>query len=159
MLITPTGLPYGRMRPEDIVEVALAGGWTPVPGRAPSSERAVHAALYRARPDVSAIVHAHPVHGCALAVLRRPLPALLDEVLPVLGGTIAVADYAPSGDPSLGDSAVRALGNRWAVILANHGTVTVGADLEQAFYRLEVLERASAVYLAAARVGDVTLPG
>ena len=92
-----------------------------------------------------AIVHAHPVFACVLAVRRERLEALLDEVGPVLGGPVEVAEYALSGSLDLGPRAVAGLGPRHAVILANHGTVTVGADLEEAFYRLEVLERAAHV--------------
>jgi L-fuculose-phosphate aldolase len=99
------------------------------------------------------------VWACVLAVLREPLPALLDEVEPVLGGAVEVARYAPSGSVDLGARAVEALGPRQAVILANHGTLTVGDTLERAFYRLEVLERAAQVYLLARGAGKVRLPG
>jgi L-fuculose-phosphate aldolase len=147
MLISPTRLPYDQTRPDQIAAVAADGSWTgPV---APSSERAVHAAVYAARPDVGAIVHAHPVYACVLAVAGDPLPVVLDEVLPVLGGPVAVASYVVSGDPRLGEAAVSALGDRHAVLLARHGTVTVGRDLAEAFYRLEVLERAAQVFVLA----------
>jgi L-fuculose-phosphate aldolase len=157
MLITPSQLAYDRLRPGDIVRVDAGGAWE-AGGPAPSTERAVHAAIYASRPDVNAVVHAHPVHACILAVAREPLPAVLDEVTPVLGGAVEVAEYAASGDARLGQVAVRALGDRHAVILANHGTVTVGGDLEQAFYRLEVLERAAQVFLGARQAGRVVLP-
>jgi len=154
MLITPTRVPYDEARPEQIVAVAGDSTWSgPVP---PSSERAVHAAIYRARPEVAAVVHAHPVFACVLAVTGRPLPVVLDEVAPVLGGPVAVAEYVSSGDPALGDAAVRALGDRQAVLLAHHGAVTVGQDLEEAFYRLEVLERAAQVYVFAGLLGRLT---
>lgn len=159
MLITPSRLAYEKTRPEDIVFVARDGEWDRAQAWPPSSERAVHSAVYAARPDVAAIVHAHPVHACALAVLREPLPALLDEVGPVLGGAVEVARYVVSGDPGLGAAAVDGLGDRQAVILANHGTVTVGRDLAEAFYRLEVLERAAHVYLLARGAGRLNLPG
>jgi len=141
VLITPSRVPYDRLTPEQVASIDLSGS-----GDAPrSSEWAVHCAIYRARPDVMAIVHAHPVYACVLAVRREGLEDLLDEVAPVLGGPVPVAQYAPSGSAELGPLAVAALGPRHAVILANHGTVTVGADLEEAFYRLEVLERAAHV--------------
>jgi L-fuculose-phosphate aldolase len=151
MLISPTRVPYDQTRPEQIVAVAPDASWSgPLP---PSSERAVHAAIYAARPDVSAIVHAHPVYGCVLAVAGQPLPVLLDEVAAVLGGPVGVADYVASGDPALGEAAVRALGDRHGVLLAHHGSVTVGGDLEEAFYRLEVLERAAQVYVLSRLLG------
>lgn len=156
VLVTPSGVAYERLDPEALVEVDLAGRG----GANPSSELALHLAVYAARPDALAVVHAHPVYACALAVLREPLPALLDEVGPVLGGEVRVAAYAPSGSRELGAAAVAALaGDRHGALLANHGTVTLGRDLDQAFYRLEVLERAARVYLLARAGGRLHLPG
>jgi L-fuculose-phosphate aldolase len=153
-LVTPTRLAYDKLSAAQVCLTGLDGS-----GRGlPSSEWRLHAAIYRARPDVHAVIHAHPVQACALAVIREPLPAILDEVGPVLGGPVAVAEYAPSGSAALAGSAVGALAGRQAVLLANHGSVTVGGDLDEAFYRLEVLERAAAVYLLARQAGrPVTL--
>lgn len=136
ILITPTRIAYEKLAVADIVSID---------DDRRSSEWAVHAAVYAARPDVQAVIHAHPVYSCVLAVRGERLEELLDEVAPVLGGPVEVAEYAPSGTQQLGQNAVAALGGRHAVILANHGTVTVGGDLEEAFYRLEVLERAAQV--------------
>ena len=148
VVITPSQVAYDAIREEDLADLGLDGE---VLRGKPSSERGVHLAVYRARSEVMAVVHAHPVHACALAVLGRPLPALLDEVGPVLGGEVRVAGYAPSGSPDLGVAAVAGLEGRFGVILARHGTVTVGATLEEAFWRLEVLERAAQVHLLALR--------
>ncbi len=147
MLIKPGGIACDRISPGAVVLVREDGSWEGA--HPPSSERAVHAAIYAARPDVGAVVHAHPIHVGVLAVAREPLPPILDEVAAVLGGEVAVAPYRPSGKPALGAAAAAALGGRQAVILANHGAVTVGRDLEEAFRRLEVLERAAAVYVLA----------
>jgi L-fuculose-phosphate aldolase len=154
MLISPTRVPYDETRPEQIVAVAPDASWSG--SLPPSSERAVHTAIYAARPDVRAIVHAHPVYGCVLAVAGHPLPVVLDEVAPVLGGPVAVAEYVAAGDPALGEAAVKALGDRHGVLLAHHGSVTVGGDLEEAFYRLEVLERAAQVYVLSRLFGRLT---
>ena len=154
MLITPTRVPYDAIQPDQIAAVTADGTWSgPLP---PSSEHAVHSAIYEARADVGAIVHAHPIYACVLAVAGRPLPPVLDEVTPVLGGAVEVAEHAPSGDPALGLAAVRALGDRHGVLLARHGSVTVGRDLEEAFYRLEVLERAAQVYVLAGLFGRLS---
>ena len=141
VLITPSGVPYDRVAPEQVASIDLDG----LGDASRSSEWAVHCAIYRARPDVMAIVHAHPVYACVLAVRGERLEALLDEVGPVLGGPVEVAEYALSETAELGVRAVAGLGPRHAVILANHGTVAVGSELEEAFYRLEVLERAAHV--------------
>ena len=154
-MITPSQVPYDRLREEDMVEVVPGGSAS---GK-PSSELAVHLAIYRNRPEVGAIIHAHPVHACVLSVLRLPLPPLLDEVTPVLGGEVCVATYARSGSDALAEAAVEALGARFGAILANHGTVTVGADLDQAYRRLEVLERAAQIYVLALGTNrEQTLP-
>jgi L-fuculose-phosphate aldolase len=136
ILITPTRIAYDRLSPEDIVTMDADSR---------SSEWAVHSAVYAVRSDVNAVIHAHPVYACVLAVRDERLEELLDEVAAVLGGAVEVAEYASSGSAELGYNAVAALGGRHAVILANHGAVTVGADLEEAFYRLEVLERAAQI--------------
>jgi L-fuculose-phosphate aldolase len=141
VLITPSRVPYERLTSEQVASIDLFG----LGDESRSSEWAVHCLIYRARPDVMAVIHAHPVYACVLAVRRERLEALLDEVGPVLGGAVEVAEYALSGTRELGSRAVAGLGTRHAVILANHGTVTVGGDLEEAFYRLEVLERAAHV--------------
>jgi len=87
VLITPSRVDYAALRPAGLALLDLDGN-----GRGnPSSEREVHLAVYRARPDVWAVVHAHPVYACVLAVNREPLPELLDEVGPVLGGEVRVA--------------------------------------------------------------------
>lgn len=145
ILITPSAVPAPDLTPESMAELDLDG--TRRGGPPPSTERAVHLAIYRARPDVMAVVHAHPVHVCALAVAGCDLPPILDEIEPVLGGGVRVAEYAPAGSAELGAEAVAALERRHAVILARHGSVTVGADLLSAYQRLEVLEHAAAVHL------------
>jgi L-fuculose-phosphate aldolase len=169
VLCTPSRVPYRDLTPEAMVEVRKPPAPSPAvdsdslkdadfPANA-TSELALHLAVYSARTELRALVHAHPVWACVLAVLRQPLPALLDEVGPVLGGPVAVAPYAPSGSAMLGENAARAMHGRNAVILANHGTLSGGATLEEAFYRLEVLERAAHVYLLARGRGEVAMPG
>ena len=155
MLITPTGVAYDLLSAGQICRIGLDGAGT---SRCrPSSEWRLHAAVYRARPDVAAVIHAHPVHACVLAANREPLPPLLDEVTALLGGRVEVAGYTPSGSAALGEAAVRAMAERNAALLANHGCVCVGASLAEAFYRLEVLERAAHVFLMARLTGTPAL--
>jgi L-fuculose-phosphate aldolase len=137
ILITTSGVPKEKLTDEDVVPITDA--------RRRSSEWAVHDAIYRARPDVAAVIHAHPLYATVLAVRGEALEPLLDEVAPVLGGRIEVAAYAPSGGEELARNVVAALGGRHAVLLARHGSVTTGATLEEAFHRLQVLERAALV--------------
>ncbi|HWG91480.1 MAG TPA: class II aldolase/adducin family protein [Candidatus Thermoplasmatota archaeon] len=156
-VIKPRAADYETLRPEDLAEVTLDGAH--LSGMSPSTETAVHLAIYRARPDVQCVAHAHPLHATALAALRRPLPTVLDETVALFGGQVEVAEYAVSGSMELAERAARALHDRGAVLLANHGAVTVGRTVREAVIRMEVLERASATYLAALGAGEpVPLP-
>jgi L-fuculose-phosphate aldolase len=121
ILITPAGLPYDEMEDADLVTLDLSGHV--IAGeREPSSERAVHVAIYGARPDVRAVVHTH-----SPAVLASPDPG------------VPVAEYAETGTRELADEVVRALGEGSAVLMARHGLVAVGRALGGA---LDVARRA-----------------
>ncbi len=130
-LVSPHWMPYESRVPEDFILMGL-GGKVIRGERAPSSEFKMHAAVYRSRPDVRGIVHAHPVYSSALAVVGEPIAPLLDEVIPFAGGPVGVAPFAPSGSAALARAAVRSLGKGKAVLLANHGSLCVGEDLADA---------------------------
>jgi L-fuculose-phosphate aldolase len=141
MLITPSGLAYEDIGPKDIVFVAGDGS---VPGkqRNPSSEWHFHLAAYRARPDMSAVVHTHSLHAVVLACARRPIPAFTYMVA-VAGGTdIPVVPYATFGTPELAEHVASGLANRNACLMAHHGAIALGATLPQALelaHEVEVL--------------------
>lgn len=158
MHITPTRVKYPELTAEHIVTVTLEGD--PIEGEGlPSSESLMHGAIYAARPDVRAVVHAHPVHASAMAVRREPIPAFVDEQVVYLGGTVEVSPYAPAASEELAANAVAALGRRRAVLLANHGTVSVGRDPEDALEMTRLTERLAHVWLlASARPGAQQLP-
>lgn len=153
--VTPSNYSYDRMRVEDVCIVDFAGTHVPDAGRAgaslaPSIECGMHANIYRARPDVHAIVHTHQPYASALAVLRRPIPALTDEQVRFLGREVAIIDYAPSGTGFLARNVQRKItsGDN-AFILANHGIVAVGTDPERAVFNMALLEKVSIAYLLA----------
>jgi glutamate-1-semialdehyde 2,1-aminomutase len=153
--VTPSNYSYGRMRAEDVCIVDFDGRHVPDADRpgtalAPSIECGMHANIYRARPDVHAIVHTHQPFASALAVLRRPIPALTDEQVRFLGREVAVVDYAPSGTGFLARNVQKkiASGDN-AFILANHGIVAVGTDPERAVFNMALLEKVSIAYLLA----------
>lgn len=158
MHITPTRVKYPELTAEHIVTVTFEGD--PIEGEGlPSSESLMHGAIYAARPDVRAVVHAHPVHASAMAVRREPIPAFVDEQVVYLGGTVEVSPYAPAASEELAANAVAALGRRRAVLLANHGTVSVGRDPEDALEMTRLTERLAHVWLlASARPGAQQLP-
>ncbi len=158
MCITPSGLPYVELAIDDIVTVTFDGD--PIAGEhVPSVECLMHGAIYRAREDVHAVVHAHPVYASVLAVRHEPIPPILDEQVVYVGGEVAVSTYAPSASEELAAAAVDALGPRMAALLANHGTVAVGSDPAQALEITRLVERLANVwYLAAALPGSHQLP-
>jgi L-fuculose-phosphate aldolase len=143
-LCTPTGLPKEELA-ENLLARMDAGG-LPVSGR-PSSEWPLHLALYRARADVGAVVHAHPPFATALACLGRGLDRpLLSEAVLALGAVPLVPFELPS-TPELARKTAEILGEGQAALLANHGAVAVGPDVRTAFYRMETLEHTARITL------------
>jgi len=152
ILISPSGRRKSDLVPEDLLVVDLSGRVIEGSGR-PSVELPTHIAIYKARMDVNAIVHVHPVYASVFAVLREGIPPVLEETVIYVGGEVQVADYAPTGSPQLGENIVKALGDRSAVILANHGILTVGRTLDEAVDTAVYVERAAKVYLLARLAG------
>lgn len=152
-LITPSGIPYSALNPEDIVLVDDDG--RKIGGRRrPSSETLLHAAIYRRRPDVCSIIHTHSPYASVFAVNRREIPPILEEMAQILNGGVRVAAYALPGARELADSACIALQDRPAVLLANHGLVGVGESLRSALLICRVVEKAAHVFLLAKQIGD-----
>jgi L-fuculose-phosphate aldolase len=151
--LTPSSLPYEDMTPADIVLVDLHGN--PVgDGRPPSFEKLLHLAVYKARPDVGAVMHTHALYSSVLAVLRRPLPPVVEELVPYVGGQVDVAAFAMSGSDELAANVVSALGNKAAALLANHGNLCCGKTLAKALKVAQLVERCAEIYVTALRVGD-----
>lgn len=143
---TPTGLPKGELSEEVMARLDSAG--RSLSGRA-SSEWPMHLAIYRIRPDVGAVVHAHPPFATALACAGRTIGRpILSEVVISLG-TVPLAPFELPSSEGLADGVARSLGPHNAVLLANHGAVTVGPDPRTAYYRMETLEQAARITLYA----------
>lgn len=152
MLITPTGIPYTEMRAADIVEVRSDGRVQPGQ-RVASSEWRVHLAIYKARPDVGAVVHTHSLNATALSCLHRGIPAFHYMVAEFGGEKVACAPYATYGSEELARFAVKALGPRDACLLANHGSISLGDSVRQAYDRAAALEALAAQYARALQIG------
>jgi L-fuculose-phosphate aldolase len=152
LLITPSGMPYGSLSADDAVELRLDGSLRPGQ-RAPSTEWRLHADLLRARPEIGAIVHTHSLFCTSIACLRRPIPAL--HYMVVLAGSdeIPCAEYATFGSAELAASAVRALGDGRACLLANHGMVALGATLDEALRLAAEVETLASQYWHASQLG------
>ncbi len=158
--ITPSGLRYDEMRPADICLVTPDGAQLPgddgEPAETPSSETPMHLAIYAAT-DAAAVVHTHSPEVIALSATRPELPAI-HYAITVLGGPVRVAPYVRFGSDGLAQAAVTALAGRTAVILRNHGAVTYGRDLAEAYERAVLLEWLARTYRLALSYGDpVTL--
>ncbi len=156
LLITPSGIPYPALEAEDLVAVGSNG--KPAPGesgrRHPSTETLLHAEIYRARPDVEAVVHTHSPYASVFAVTGVEIPPVLEEMAQLIGGGVRVARYALPGTKQLGEAAVAALEDRSAVLLANHGVVGVGRTLQEALTVCQVVEKSAQVFLWAKLSGS-----
>jgi L-fuculose-phosphate aldolase len=151
-LITPSGLAYARMQPDDIVAIDLEGRVRSGAGK-PSSEWPFHTSIYRARADAQGIVHTHSPKATALSCARRGIPAFHYMIAVAGGADIRCADYATFGTQELADNAVRALEGRKAVLLANHGVIAIGAALDGAFVIAAEVENLAGQYLALLQAG------
>lgn len=152
LAVTPSGRDYRTLGSDDIVVVDTAG--RVVQGDlTPSSELPLHLAVYARRPELGAIVHTHSIFASACAVARRPLPPILEDLVQLAGGTVAVARYALPGTAELAENAVEALGDRQAVLLANHGVVGCGMTLAEALLACELVEKGAQVYIYASLLG------
>jgi L-fuculose-phosphate aldolase len=152
MLITPTGMGADDIGPDDLVWLGWDG--TRHGALKPSSEWHFHQALYRARPELNAIVHTHATHGTALACLRRELPAFHYMVAVAGGDSVRCAPYRLFGTEALSDTVVEAMHDRKACLLATHGIVTAGTTLREAMKVMTEVESLCQTYLAALAVGE-----
>lgn len=152
--ITPTGMSYDTLVPEDIVVLDLSGN-TISGTRKPSIEVPLHLAIYNAREDVQAIVHTHSAYATAMAVARREIPGVVEDLVQIVGGNVRVNEYALPGTEQLGINTVKAMEGRNAVLLANHGMLGAGRDLEEAFRVCQVVEKSAQIALLAQLIGGV----
>lgn len=152
VLITPSGVGKGRMTPEMLVLCGLDG--TVLDGdRHPSSESKMHLMVYRERPDVRAVVHAHPPMSTACAICRRPLTERYLAEMVIGLGEVPVTEFAMLSTDEVPDSVRPFVHTHNAVLLANHGSLAWGPTLLSAFDRLEVVEQTAKVYYYVDRMG------
>jgi L-fuculose-phosphate aldolase len=156
--ITPSGRSYADMKPEELIlldeEQNILAGTLP-----PSTETPLHAAMYRIRPEVQAIVHVHSLYAGIFAVAHREIPVVWEEAAQILGQSVPTAAYAPCGSTALVQEVLRfGIGKR-ALLLANHGLIAFGADLEDAADICYAVERAACVAVGAQILGGIhTVP-
>jgi L-fuculose-phosphate aldolase len=153
--VSPTGMRYEALEPDDIPLMDVDGRW--FGRRRPTSEWRFHRDIFRARKDVAAIVHTHSPKATSLACTGRGIPSFHYMVAVAGGPDIRCAPYFTFGTQELSDAAVAALDGRRACLLANHGVIAVGADLPAALALAGEVENLAAQYCTALAVGDVRL--
>lgn len=151
ILTTPAGACKGVLQPEDLVIVNEEGH--AIEGKRPSSELKMHLAAYRVRPDVHAIVHAHPPTAVALTLAGVGFDAKLLPELVLTLGEIPTAPYALTGTNEVPESLAPFLPHHNAMLLSHHGALTLGNDLWQAYYRMEQLEHGARILMMAYQLG------
>lgn len=149
VLITPSGAAKGFLHPEDLLLLDDEGRVLAGAGR-PSMETAMHLAVYRQRPDVQALVHAHPPLATAFALAGQDMNAGAPDEVKLQLGQIVLAEYGEAGSGTLAQNAAAAAkSGACAVLLARHGALTLGESIMQALFRMEALEQAAKMLLAA----------
>ena len=152
--ITPSGMDYEEIEPEDIV--VLTNRLEIVDGhRIPSVEREMHVSVYNVRPDANAIVHTHPLYSTVLGVNGMEIPGISEDFVQIVGDKVVCCDeYALPGTPELARVVARTIGpERNAVLLPNHGALCVGMDMKHALTVVNVLEKTAHVYIMARSIG------
>lgn len=153
VVITPSGMDYTTVQPTDMVGLDLEGRVIEGYRRA-SSEARVHLAIYRARADIGGVVHTHSEVASAFAVLRKRIDPVVEDAAMLVAGAVEVAEYALPGSEQLGHNVAAALGDRYAVLMANHGLVGVGRTLEEAFTVCQVVEKSARILAWAQALGQ-----
>ena len=154
-LITASGIPYHKMKPEHIVEMDFDGGYS---GEyLPSTEWRMHMDILKHRPEANAVVHTHSIYATGLACLRKDIPPF-HYMIGIAGGTsIRCSEYAEYGTQALSDAMLKAMEDRSACLLGNHGQIAFGYDLANALWRAGEVEAISHQYWASLLAGKPVL--
>lgn len=157
MIITPSGVGYEELVPELMCHVPLDTDPDLNVAYPPSSEWRFHQTILRENHDTAVVVHAHPAHATAVAMQRRTIPACHYMVAAFGGTDVPLVDYSLFGSPALANNSAKALKNRSACLLANHGAIVTGDTLERALWRMGELENLARVYLLSLASGAPVL--
>lgn len=156
VVITPSSIRYEDMSIEDIVVVDLTGA-TVEGNRKPSSEMKMHLAIYLENSQVYSVVHTHSPYATSFAVCQEPIPLVLIEMIPFLGGTVNCVPLQLPGTEELAQAVAKGLNGKNGCLLNNHGVVTVGDTIERAFIRAEYMEDAAKIATLARINGEPKL--
>jgi L-fuculose-phosphate aldolase len=154
VVLSPSSLPYDTMTVDDLVVCGLDGKVL-AGARPPTSEKALHLACLRKHPELGAVIHSHAKYATMFAITRRPIPCVIEEFDVFVGGEVPVAEYELTGSDELGEEVSRHVGERGAVLMANHGLLTVGKDLAGALKVARLVERTAEIVWGAQALGPV----
>ena len=153
-VMTPSSLPYDPMVVEDLVVVDLDG--EKVSGeRNATTEKSLHLACYRAYDEVRGVIHAHPKHASMFALVHQPIPAAVEEFVVFIGGDVRVCEYRTTGTDELAEVVAAGLADRSATLMANHGMVTIGKDVDDALHAALVVEHNAHIVWGARALGEI----
>lgn len=155
LLISPSGVPYEELKPADMVFLNMDGSYQG--DFKPSSEWRFHRDIIKSRPEVNAVVHAHPIYSTALAIRGMEIPALHYMIAAAGGNTIRCAEYATFGTEELSRNALKALEGRSACLLANHGSIAAGPSLAKAMWLAVEVETLARQYVISLQLGGPNL--
>jgi L-fuculose-phosphate aldolase len=145
MVVTPTGMGYADLAPDDIPVVSIDDG--KYTGLKPSAEGSLHRAVYRDRPKAGAVIHTHAPNASTVATAHRELPPVIEDMAQIIGPSVRVAEHAITGTKKMIRGAVKAMKGRNAVLLANHGAICLGREIEEAYTCCLVLEKACKAFI------------
>jgi L-fuculose-phosphate aldolase len=154
VLVTPSSHPYESMTIEDLV-VCDPDGNVVEGTRGPTSEKALHCTTLRLHDDVGAVIHSHAKFASMFAVVREPIPAVIEEFQVYVGGDVPVAEYKETGSDALADEVAKHVGDRSAVLMANHGLLTVGVNPAHAMKIANLVERTAEIVWGARQLGTI----
>ena len=154
VLCTPTRVSKGYMKPDDLCVVDMEGKQV-AGNRKRSSEILLHLAIMKARPDIRSCVHCHPPHATAFAVAHEPIPKCTMPEFEVFLGEVAITPYETPGGQKFADTVLPYIKDTDTIILANHGTITAGADLMDAYFKTEIIDAYCRILILTRQLGRV----
>ena len=154
MVITPSMNNYLEPLPEDMVHITFEGKVLS-PTSNPSSEFFLHKYFYKQRPKANCVIHTHSTYASILAVQRKALPMIFEEMAVFLGGGVPCSEYAQTGTEQLGKNALEAMGKQNAAILTNHGLIIIGRSVKHCVFGAQLVEKMSKIYVNSISMGEV----
>ncbi len=153
-VLTPSSLPYETMTLDDLVVCDLDGNVLEGT-RSPTTEKDLHLECLRVHQDIHAVMHCHAKYSTMFALVRQPIPCVIEEVHAYIGGDIEVAEYQLTGSKELGVEVARHVGDKAAVLMANHGLLTVGKHPQDCLKLATLVERTAEIVWGARALGSI----